>query len=107
MNYLSSQPRSQQLINKENRLLSAMEDILIQYLHEVKRIITKADKKDPEFVFYDVFESKMSVYSVKPALFDLILAIGIAFYLCIVYIFVENFTVLTALLPTLKKQKTY
>ncbi|XP_047139555.1 BOS complex subunit ncln isoform X1 [Hydra vulgaris] len=107
MNHLLSQPRSQQLINKENRLLSAMEEILIQYLHEVKRIVTKADKKEPEFVFYDVFESKMSVYSVKPALFDLILAIGIAFYLCIVYIFVENFTVLIALLPTLKKQKTY
>ena len=40
----------------------------------------------------------------KPALFDLILAIGIAFYLCVLYIFVEvSGSVLTFVLITYNK----
>ncbi|XP_057307318.1 BOS complex subunit ncln-like [Hydractinia symbiolongicarpus] len=96
---VTSEPRSQQLISKDHRLLTAFEESLGIYLKEVRRIVTKADKKDPEFIFYDVFIANMSVYSVKPALFDLFLALGIASYLGLVYLVVENFHLFTDLLP--------
>jgi hypothetical protein len=48
-----------------------------------------ADKRDPEFVFYSGQEYTMSAYSVKPAIFDLFLAVGIAAYLSVIYLFVQ------------------
>lgn len=99
VSHLSNEPRSQQLITKEHRLLTSFEETMGQYLKDVRRVASKADKKDPEFVFYDVYDGKMNVYSVKPALFDLFLAIGIAGYLGIVYLFFENFHRLTDMIP--------
>eukprot|EP00794_Sanderia_malayensis_P009824 gene9824-10832_t len=96
---LSSEARSAQLISKDHVLLKALEQSMSKYLKEVKRITAKADKKDPEFVFYDSFEAKMSVFSVKPALFDLFLAVGIASYLGLVYLSIENFSFLLELFP--------
>ena len=41
----------------------------------------------------------MSVYSVKPALFDLFLAVGIGLYLGAVYMLVENFNIFSDIMP--------
>lgn len=97
--YLTSHPRSQQLIAKDSKLLVALEETMARYLKDVKRVTARADKKDPEYLFYDVFDAKINVYSVKPALFDLFLAAGIALYLGLVYLVIENFSTLTELLP--------
>lgn len=99
VNQLASQPRSQQLIHKDSKLIASLEEVLARDLNEVRRILARADKKDPEFLFYDVFEAKFSVYSVKPALFDLFLAVGIFGYLGLIYLFVENFPALTEMMP--------
>lgn len=99
LSHLSSEPRSQQLITKDHRLLTAFEETLNSHLKEVKKITTRAEKKDPEFVFYDVYNAKMSVYSVKPALFDLFLAAGVVSYLGLVYLVIENFSLFTDILP--------
>lgn len=99
LEHLSSQPRSQQIITKDHSLLAGLEQYLSQYLKEVRRLTTRADKKDPEYIFYTVFETKMSVYSVKPALFDLFLAAGIALYLSLVYLLMLNFHMLIEMLP--------
>eukprot|EP00112_Aurelia_sp_Birch-Aquarium-sp1_P014803 Seg3215.2 transcript_id=Seg3215.2/GoldUCD/mRNA.D3Y31 product=Nicalin-1 protein_id=Seg3215.2/GoldUCD/D3Y31 len=96
---ISKEARSAQLINKDHVILKASEEVLKRYTKEVKRTIVRADKKDPEFIFYDSFEAKMSVYSVKPALFDLFLAVGIALYLGVVYLTMENFPMILELLP--------
>jgi len=97
--HLSKEPRSQQLITKDHKLLAAFEETMNRYLTDVRRIASKADKKDPEFVFYDVYDAKMNVYSVKPALFDLFLAVGIASYLGVVYLMFENFHRVIDLFP--------
>lgn len=97
--HISEEPRSQQLITKDHKLLTAFEETLNRYLSDVRRIASKADKKDPEFLFYDVYDGKLNVYSVKPALFDLFLAVGIASYLGIVYIFFENFHFILDIFP--------
>lgn len=96
---LSSQPRAQQLISKDSKLISSLEETLSRDLSEVRRVLARADKKDPEFLFYDVFEAKFSVYSVKPALFDLFLAVWIVAYLAVIYLFIEKFPALTELMP--------
>jgi hypothetical protein len=96
---LASYPRSQQLIHKDSKLIASLEETLARDLTEVRRVLARADKKDPEFLFYDVFEAKFSVYSVKPALFDLFLACGIISYLGLIYLFIDHFPALTEMMP--------
>lgn len=45
--------------------------------------------RDPEFIFYDGSEYKMSAFSVKPAVFDLFLALAIGGYLAAIYFIVQ------------------
>lgn len=97
--HLTSQPRAQQLITRDSKLLLGFEETMLKYLKDVKRVTAKAEKKEPEFVFYDIYKSKMSVYSVKPALFDLFLAVGIGLYLGAVYLLVENFNIFSDIMP--------
>lgn len=44
--------------------------------------------RDPEFVLYEGAVDTMNIYKVKPAIFDLILALCIAAYLGVIYVFV-------------------
>ncbi|XP_071485217.1 BOS complex subunit NCLN-like [Diadema antillarum] len=94
LNYLSSQPRSAQLMTKEHPLLQTLQSALTRHLKDVKRITIKADKREPEYVFYDGLKFTMHAYSVKPAVFDLFLAGGIAGYLGLIYLAVQNFSYL-------------
>lgn len=45
--------------------------------------------RDPEFLFYDGAEYKMSAFNVKPAVFDLFLAVAIGGYLAAMYFIVQ------------------
>jgi len=60
-----------------------------RYLTDVKITHLTADKRDPEFVFYDQTKTVMTAYSVKPAIFDLILSGAIAAYIAAVYFGVQ------------------
>lgn len=97
LDHLSTQPRAAQLLPKDASLIVTLEETLSRFLKEVKRVTVKTDKRDPEFLFYDGFEYKMNAFSVKPAVFDLFLAVAIGGYLTAIYFFVQNFHVLLAL----------
>ncbi|XP_077869611.1 BOS complex subunit NCLN-like isoform X2 [Saccoglossus kowalevskii] len=101
MDYLSSYPRAAPLMNKDHHLLHTLEHTMSRYLKEVKRFNVKADKRDPEFVFYDGLMFTMYAYNVKPAVFDLFLAFGIAAYLGLVYLAIQNFSLLYEKLKTI------
>lgn len=88
---LTSQPRATPLIAKEHRLITTLEETLSRYLKDVKITGLKADKRDPEFLFYDGAVYTMNAYSVKPAVFDLFLAVGIGAYLAVVYLIAQHF----------------
>ncbi|XP_039276240.1 nicalin-like [Nilaparvata lugens] len=110
LDFLASQPRAAQLLaEKNNPLVSSLHDIMSRYLKDVKVTYQVADKRDPEFVFYDVSKSTVNVYSVKPAVFDLFLTFAIAIYLGVVYLFVQNFPTLYSTMlyfaSTTKKSK--
>ncbi|CAJ0952811.1 unnamed protein product, partial [Ranitomeya imitator] len=86
---LTSQPRAAQLVDKDCNVLNTLEYYMSRYLKDVKLYHVKADKRDPEFVFYDQLKQTMNAYRVKPAIFDLLLAICIAAYLGLAYLAVQ------------------
>ncbi|XP_077989007.1 BOS complex subunit NCLN-like isoform X2 [Glandiceps talaboti] len=94
LDYIVSFPRAAPLINKDHHLLQTLEQGMSRYLKEVRKFTVKADKRDPEFAFYDGLAFTMFAYNVKPAVFDLFLAFGIAAYLALVYLAVTNFSFL-------------
>uniref|UniRef100_A0A6I8SVZ9 BOS complex subunit NCLN n=2 Tax=Xenopus tropicalis TaxID=8364 RepID=A0A6I8SVZ9_XENTR len=94
MQWLTGQPRAAQLVDKDSSLLSTLEYYMSRYLKDVKFYHVKADKRDPEFVFYDQLKQTMNAYRVKPAIFDLLLALCIAAYLGLSYFAVQNFGLL-------------
>ncbi|CAH2293207.1 nicalin isoform X1 [Pelobates cultripes] len=94
LHWLTSQPRAAQLVDKDSSLLTTLEYYMSRYLKDVKLYHVKADKRDPEFVFYDQLKQVMNAYRVKPAIFDLLLAVCIAVYLGLSYIAVQNFGIL-------------
>ncbi|KAF4014786.1 hypothetical protein G4228_005846 [Cervus hanglu yarkandensis] len=90
MDWLTTQPRAAQLVDKDGTFLSTLEHYLSRYLKEVKPHHVKADKRDPEFVFYDQLKQVMNAYRVKPAIFDLLLAVCIGAYLGMAYTAVQS-----------------
>uniref|UniRef100_A0A669BQF0 Nicalin n=1 Tax=Oreochromis niloticus TaxID=8128 RepID=A0A669BQF0_ORENI len=90
VDWLTAQPRAAQLVDKDSTVVSTLEYHLGRYLKDVKRHYVKADKRDPEFVFYDQLKQTMNAYRVKPAIFDLLLAVCIAAYLGMVYLAIQH-----------------
>uniref|UniRef100_A0A1B6EWH8 Nicalin n=1 Tax=Cuerna arida TaxID=1464854 RepID=A0A1B6EWH8_9HEMI len=109
--FLTAQPRSAQLLaDKNNPLVLALSQLLSGYIKDVKVSYQTPDKRDPEFVFYDITKAVVNVYSVKPAVFDLFLTFAIVIYLTIVYVFIQGFPKLYSVMlrfTTQKKSKTY
>ncbi|MBN3298869.1 NCLN protein, partial [Amia calva] len=85
---LSSVPRATQLLDREPRqllLLASLEQQLSRYLQRVQRHAFRTDRRDPEVVFFDQMKQPMTMYRVKPAVFDLFLGACIAAYLGVIY----------------------
>merc|ERR1719211_143575 len=88
--YFASTPRFAGLmttnkVNEHNKVVKTLAEALKVLTYDVKVIDHKRDKREPEFNFYDLHQTTMNVYKVKPAVFDLILSLGIAGYLFLVY----------------------
>ncbi|KAJ8933164.1 hypothetical protein NQ314_014171 [Rhamnusium bicolor] len=95
VDYLISQPRSPQLLsNKDNTLVTILKDTFNKYLRDVKISYAIPDKRDPDFQFYEVTRGMVNVYSVKPAVFDLVLTLAIILYLGAIYLFIDHFSLL-------------
>ncbi|XP_020558450.1 nicalin isoform X3 [Oryzias latipes] len=103
--WLTAQPRAAQLVDKDSSVVSTLEYHLGRHLKDVKRHYVKADKRDPEFVFYDQLKQTMNAYRVKPAIFDLLLAVCIAAYLGLMYLAIQNFGVLYGIVRRLTQPK--
>ncbi|XP_019112365.1 BOS complex subunit ncln isoform X3 [Larimichthys crocea] len=106
VDWLTAQPRAAQLVDKDSSVVSTLEYHLGHYLKDVKRHYVKADKRDPEFVFYDQLKQTMNAYRVKPAIFDLLLAVCIAAYLGMMYLAIQNFGVLYSVVRRITQPKT-
>ncbi|XP_034437944.1 nicalin-1 isoform X2 [Hippoglossus hippoglossus] len=105
VDWLTAQPRAAQLLDKDSSVVSTLEYHLGRYLKDVKRHYVKADKRDPEFVFYDQLKQTMNAYRVKPAIFDLLLAVCIAAYLGVMYLAIQNFGILYSVVRRITQPK--
>lgn len=106
VDWLTAQPRAAQLVDKDSSVVSTLEYHLGRHLKDVRRHYVKADKRDPEFVFYDQLKQTMNAYRVKPAIFDLLLAVCIAAYLGVMYLAVQHFGVLYSIVRRITQPKT-
>ncbi|KAJ8277354.1 hypothetical protein GJAV_G00074280 [Gymnothorax javanicus] len=106
VDWLTAQPRAAQLVDKDSSVVSTLEYHLSRYLKDVRKHYVKADKRDPEFVFYDQLKQTMNAYRVKPAIFDLLLAVCIAAYLGVLYLAVQHFGVLYGVLRRAAQPKS-
>ncbi|XP_025076679.1 nicalin-1-like [Pomacea canaliculata] len=91
LDFLTEQPRAAPLLPPESSILNMLEDSLNRFLKDVRRSTFRADKRDPEFVFYTGAVYSMNAFNVKPAVFDLFLAVVIAVYLTVIYLLATNF----------------
>lgn len=88
---ICSEARAASLLNKNHPLVNNLYAHFGHYLQETVKLPVKVQAKEPEFVFYNQEEAKLMIYSVKPAVFDLFLALLIGSYLGLIYLFVLNF----------------
>ncbi|KZS07100.1 Nicalin [Daphnia magna] len=105
---LTSQSRSSSSLggSNANTVVNMLQQTMQRYLSEVKVSHLTADKRDPEFGFYDQTKGIMTAYSVKPAVFDLFLTATIVAYLAVVYFGVQTFHQLYAILNTNRSPKS-
>merc|ERR1719412_1487096 len=90
--YFSKSPRFAGLLTSskanndpQNKVVSTMFEALKTYTHAIRVLNHRRDKREPEFNFYDLPQTTMSAYKVKPAVFDLLLSIVIGGYLFAIY----------------------
>lgn len=63
LNYISTQPRAAQLLaTKDNSLVTFLKNTFNKYLRDVRITHAVPDKRDPDFMFYDVTKGSMNVY---------------------------------------------
>lgn len=91
--YLSSQPRAPHIVTTgapTAGVTGALERALSRYT-DVTVSTHAVDKREPEYTLYTPTAATLYVYSVKPAVFDLILSLGIAAYLTLIYFIMSVF----------------
>ena len=47
-------------------------DIWFRYTKDVVKVVGSPDRREPEYVLYDTPSSVLNIYTVKPAIFDLV-----------------------------------
>ncbi|KAM6962851.1 BOS complex subunit ncln [Aplochiton taeniatus] len=106
VDWLTAQPRAAQLVDKDSSVVSTLEYQLGRYLKDVRRHYVRADQRDPEFVFYDQLKQTMNAYRVKPAIFDLLLAVCITAYLGVMYLAIQHFGLFYSIVRRITQPKT-
>jgi len=95
LSQICSKARAQQLLLTQLRgnthtlpsFLSTLESTLKRFVRQTELHHFKLDKKETEVIFYEPFSSTMTIYNVKPAVFDFFLSMVIGIYLTLLYLF--------------------
>merc|ERR1712112_358755 len=78
---------------------------LARYTHDVSKVVSSPDRREPEYVLYDTNQAVINVYRVKPAVFDLFLSAAIGCYLGILYLILNNSSYILLFLSSLVKER--
>lgn len=102
MEMVTAAPRHTSLTaGKNSEVVKSLGAALSRYTHDVSKVVSIPDKREPEYMLYDTPTATMNVYRVKPAVFDLFLSAGIGCYLAIIYLILNNSSLLLAMLSGL------
>merc|ERR1719228_2800165 len=88
-----------------SEMVKSLTAALARYTHEVSKVVSTPDRREPEYVLYDTPQAVMNVYRVKPAVFDLFLSAAIGCYLGILYLLLNNTPILVFLSGLLSREK--
>merc|ERR1712240_487843 len=103
---VTAAPRHTSLLaGKNSEMVKSLTAALARYTHEVSKVVSTPDRREPEYVLYDTPSATLNVYRVKPAVFDLFLSAAIGCYLALVYLLFNNSSVIIMFLTGLVKEK--
>jgi len=95
----TSSPRHPSLVaGKQSEVVKTLTAALSRYTKDVNKVIGVPDRREPEYVLYDTPTASLNVYTVKPAVFDLVLSILICGYLGIIYAVIINSSSIVSIL---------
>jgi len=99
INLVISSPRHPSLMAVKNSdVVKSLTAALSRFTHDVNKVVSTPDKREPEYMLYDTPTAVMNVYRVKPAVFDLFLSAAIGCYLGLVYLILNNSYIIVAFL---------
>lgn len=101
LTFLTNYSRVSSSLTKTHPIVLALEQYAHRYLTNVVKTTIRPNKKDPEFVFFDGDDDQgrqLYVYRIKPAIFDLVLALFIAAYLGLIYLIAAHWSSMIVLL---------
>merc|ERR1712098_905337 len=102
----TASPRHPSLLaGKHSEMVKSLTAALARYTHDVSKVVSTPDRREPEYVLYDTTTATMNVYRVKPAVFDLFLSAAIGCYLGLLYLILNNSSVIIMFLTGLVKEK--
>jgi len=102
----TASPRHPSLLaGKHSEMVKSLTAALARYTHDVSKVVSTPDRREPEYVLYDTTTATMNVYRVKPAVFDLFLSAAIGCYLGLLYLILNNSTGILVFLASLVKDK--
>lgn len=104
--WLAGQPRSAHVLASSAAAASALQRLLARFLGDAVLTTHVPDKREPEFALYTPTKAVLNVYSVKPAVFDLILTLAIVVYLALIYFLITLFPVFYRELTRVSQDKT-
>lgn len=106
MDLVTASPRHPSLLSgKNSEMVKSLTAALARYMHEVSKVVSTPDRREPEYVLYDTTQAVMNVYRVKPAVFDLFLSLAIGCYLGLLYFILNNSSVIIIFLAGIIKEK--
>jgi len=102
----TSSPRHPSLLaGKNSDVVKSLTAALSRYTHDVVKVTSTPDRREPEYVLYDTHSAVLNIYRVKPAVFDLFLSAAIGCYLALIYLVLNNSTAIVVFLTGLVKEK--
>jgi len=92
---LTMAPRHPSLLaGKNSEMVKSLTAALARYTHDVSKVVSSPDRREPEYVLYDTPTATVNVYRVKPAVFDLFLSAAIGCYLAVLFLILNNSAVI-------------
>ena len=106
LDLVTSSPRHPSIVaGKQSEMVKTLTAALSRYTKDVTKVISVPDRREPEYTLFDTPTATLNVYTVKPAVFDLVLSLVICAYLGVIYAVIINSKVLVNLFTSFIKEK--